>query len=231
MKTKITIVLLALFSLSIVTSCSTSNNVVSKHRIQKRKYNKGYYTSPNHNSVTSTQKNSKDTENLVSKKTNKSIENKIKNKLTETTNTPVNNTLNTKNNNNTTEVIKDTKTPTVKLKKTKSSNSQNQLTNISPTRKNKKEQLTKKIVSVKKQLTKQSPIDSDVMLIILVILAIFLPPLAVFIFEEVTTRFWIDLILWLVGIGVAGIIFGSGLAALGGLIAIIYALLIVLDVI
>jgi uncharacterized membrane protein YqaE (UPF0057 family) len=83
-----------------------------------------------------------------------------------------------------------------------------------------------------KQLSKKNsnvPADSDVMLILLVILAIIIPPLAVFIYEGASTRFIIDLILAILGWGAFGI-FG-GIFWLCGLAAIIYALLIVLGVI
>jgi uncharacterized membrane protein YqaE (UPF0057 family) len=73
--------------------------------------------------------------------------------------------------------------------------------------------------------------SSDIPLIILVILAIIIPPLAVALFEGITTRFWIDLVLALVGWGVGWALLGLGLAALCGLVAVIYAVLIVLSVI
>jgi uncharacterized membrane protein YqaE (UPF0057 family) len=70
---------------------------------------------------------------------------------------------------------------------------------------------------------------SDVATILLVILAILIPPLAVLLFEGITSRFWIDLILAILGWGAYGIL--GGIFWLCGLIAIIYALLIVLNVI
>ncbi len=67
----------------------------------------------------------------------------------------------------------------------------------------------------------------DVSQIVLVILALVLSPLAIFLKEGVTTRFWIDLICWLLGAGVVGFFFyGGGLL----LFAIVFALLIVFDV-
>jgi uncharacterized membrane protein YqaE (UPF0057 family)/FtsZ-interacting cell division protein ZipA len=69
----------------------------------------------------------------------------------------------------------------------------------------------------------------DGMTVLLVILALFIPPLAVFLFEGATSRFWIDLLLALLGIGL-GIGLG-GLAYLAALAAVIYAVLIVLSVI
>jgi uncharacterized membrane protein YqaE (UPF0057 family) len=77
----------------------------------------------------------------------------------------------------------------------------------------------------------QGSSESGAMLVLLVILAIFIPPLAVAIYEGITTRFWIDLILAIVGYGIGFAFFGFGLAFLCGLAAVIYALLIVLGVI
>jgi uncharacterized membrane protein YqaE (UPF0057 family) len=93
----------------------------------------------------------------------------------------------------------------------------------------KKEDLKKAVL--KKEAKKQSaPNDDTVMLILLVILAIIIPPLAVFIYEGATNRFWIDLILAILGWGIGFWLLG-GLGFLAGLAAIIYALLIVLEVI
>ncbi len=68
----------------------------------------------------------------------------------------------------------------------------------------------------------------DTELVIMVILAIILSPLAVFLKEGATTNFWIDLICWLLGVGVVGFFFYGGALLL---FAIVFALLIVLDVI
>jgi uncharacterized membrane protein YqaE (UPF0057 family) len=63
---------------------------------------------------------------------------------------------------------------------------------------------------------------------LLVLLAKLISPFAVFLKEGATTRFWIDLICWLLGVGSVGFIFyGGGLL----LFAIVFAILIVLDVI
>jgi uncharacterized membrane protein YqaE (UPF0057 family) len=87
---------------------------------------------------------------------------------------------------------------------------------------NKSKELTKK-------KTSKAP-AGDVNTILLVILAIIIPPLAVFLFEGASSRFWIDLILALIGWGVGFWLLG-GLGWICGLAAIIYALLIVLGVI
>lgn len=88
----------------------------------------------------------------------------------------------------------------------------------------------KKAVEIKNAIkaSKGSTSDSDVMLIILVILAIIIPPLAVYLVKDISTPFWINLILALIGWGVGFALLGGALAWLGGLAAIIHALLIVL---
>jgi len=72
--------------------------------------------------------------------------------------------------------------------------------------------------------------EGDVGLVLLVILAIILPPLAVYLVEGTTTVFWIDLICWLIG----GVFFfgrfGYGYIGGLGLLAVVLALLVVFDV-
>lgn len=80
-----------------------------------------------------------------------------------------------------------------------------------------------------KKKTSKAP-AGDVNTIILVILALLIPPLAVFLYEGATNRFVIDLILALIGWGVGFLLLG-GLGWICGLAAVIYALLIVLEVI
>lgn len=66
--------------------------------------------------------------------------------------------------------------------------------------------------------------DSDVNLILLVLLAIFIPPLAVYLyFGEITAHFWINIILCLVGGGIGGAVGYWGLG-------IIHALLVVFGI-
>jgi uncharacterized membrane protein YqaE (UPF0057 family) len=63
--------------------------------------------------------------------------------------------------------------------------------------------------------------DSDVNLILLVILAILLPPLAVYLyFGEINIHFWINLILCLVGGGVGAVIGYWGLAVIHALLVV-----------
>ncbi|GEM_PF-1440600 len=81
------------------------------------------------------------------------------------------------------------------------------------------------------QFTAAGGADSTLMLILLIVLAIIIPPLAVALFEGITKRFWIDLILAIVGLGIGFFFLTGGLVWLCALAAIIYALLIVLEVI
>lgn len=81
-----------------------------------------------------------------------------------------------------------------------------------------------------KTLSKAASSSDTGMLILLVILAFLIPPLAVFIYEGATSRFWIDLVLAIIGYGVGFWLLG-GLGWLCALAAVIYALLIVLEVI
>jgi uncharacterized membrane protein YqaE (UPF0057 family) len=71
---------------------------------------------------------------------------------------------------------------------------------------------------------KEQGYEADTNTILLVILAILLPPLAVYLHQgEINTKFWIALILWIAGWALWGPV-----SWLGVLPAIIYALLVVL---
>lgn len=69
---------------------------------------------------------------------------------------------------------------------------------------------------------------SDVDQLVLIILAIFIPPLAVYLVQGVSTMFWITLICWLVGGAFLFGRFGYGYFGALGLLAIILAILVVL---
>jgi len=68
--------------------------------------------------------------------------------------------------------------------------------------------------------------NSSVDPVVLIVLAIFVSPLAVYLYDNAATgRFWLDLVLWVLGVG-----FGFGIFIFVGLlwlIAVIYAILIV----
>ena len=83
-------------------------------------------------------------------------------------------------------------------------------------------QLKKELFVLKK--SQEQGYEADTNTILLVILAILLPPLAVYLHEgEINTKFWIALILWLLGWAVAGPWSWFGL-----LPAIVYALIVIL---
>ena len=89
----------------------------------------------------------------------------------------------------------------------------------------------KNIINTLKEHKKNKKKRNDgAMLVLLVILAIILPPLAVGIYEGITGRFWLVLLLWLLGLGLGIWLLGFGLGWLCGLVAVILALLIVLGV-
>ncbi|HEY1047191.1 MAG TPA: YqaE/Pmp3 family membrane protein [Bacteroidia bacterium] len=86
----------------------------------------------------------------------------------------------------------------------------------------------KQKLNVSKKTEAGTESDSDDNLILLVILAILLPPLAVYLFYgSAETHFWINLILWLL---FGGLWIGSGFA-FGIGIAVIHALLVIFEVI
>jgi len=67
--------------------------------------------------------------------------------------------------------------------------------------------------------------NSSIDPVVLIVLAIFISPLAVYLYDNAATgRFWLDLVLWVLGIGFLGLFYYIGLL---WLIAVIYAILIV----
>lgn len=88
----------------------------------------------------------------------------------------------------------------------------------------------KKIINRLKDAKKNKKRGVDGMTVLLVILAILLPPLAVGIYEGITGRFWLVLVLWLIAWAGLGWWLGWHIAGLCSLVAVILALLIVLGV-
>ena len=83
-------------------------------------------------------------------------------------------------------------------------------------------QLKKELTAIKE--SQEQGYDADTNTILLVILAFLLPPLAVYLHEgEINNKFWIDLILWLLG----WVAF-TWLAWIPLLASIIYALIVIL---
>lgn len=97
---------------------------------------------------------------------------------------------------------------------------------VSPISKKVDSIVAKRIEKIIPEGITNSSVDSDVMLILCIILAFLIPPLAVYLTEGVTGRFWLNLVLFLLGWGIGGYL--GGIFWLCVIIAIIHALLIVL---
>lgn len=77
------------------------------------------------------------------------------------------------------------------------------------------------------EVKKEQDVESGLIIVLLVILALIIPPLAVLLYEGATNRFLLNLILCLLYL----LVFYNPLAGLLGLIAVIHAILIVLGII
>ena len=232
MKSKITIGLFTLALVAIISACSTSNDVATNRLIQKRKYNKGFHIEKN-------------TRHFGKDKLKQSAKDNVAKTETETETTPpvtqhheereiVSQTIPAPTANQEAEIENNTVSKTIEMPQKQNNNLTETAkaplsVNDNRTSKLNVKKLPKRVRELKK--VNKNAADSDVMLILMVILAIIIPPLAVFIYEGVTNRFWIDLILALIGWGLAAWLLGGTLGAIGGLAAIIYALLIILEVI
>lgn len=212
-------------SVFVLASCASSSDVVDGGLFQKRKYNKGWHF----NKKSKIEKNSgiiqDGKENLDYAVVQESVkeENTGDIKIQEKETTSVDAIEETASK----EVNKDLKVEDSKnlmlekfIKADFSLSERRHLNHEKSTRLNKYS-----------NISSVSNIAGDVELLILVILAIFIPPLAVGIYEGITSRFWITLILWLLAWGIGGAFLGFGLAGLFSLLAVIYALLIVLGAI
>lgn len=223
MKTMITKGIMAFAIVALATSCSTSNDVASNRGIQKRKYNKGFFVSKNTKSFDKKSKTENTKQILVEEEVAEVINSQTEasNEMNSNKNISLDENNNIAEQSNTkTSTKTNLKESTIKIDKNKS--------DVKDYNTFENNEISKKDVKRKKKRnpkTKRNP-SSDVDLILLILIAIFIPPLAVFLYEGVTTRFWIDLILTLLGWGILGWLL-PGAFLLGGLIAIIYALLIV----
>jgi len=223
---KIKFGILSLIAGIILASCSTGNDVVSGRSIQKRKYNDGYYIS--------WKKNNGNSESDIKESVKNSSEENVADNKSENLKTNIQ--------------PENEKTLSFLVE---SANEDFVLTQEDVVSEIESNEISSPLVVTKpgiraitlkpgrlletsnsiKKVSENSGASGDVMLILLVILAIILPPLAVFIFEGATGRFWITLVLWLIGWGVGWYVFHGGLAGLCSLVAVIFALLIVLGVI
>jgi len=242
---KVSIVSLIAFVAILITSCGSSNSVVSSHSISKRKYNKGFFFKRNGNFKTADSK-TKDVEVKDDKTISKAervekrkVKKAEKLKLGETAiavsdadnmNVKPNQIVGTSYSNVITQQdVEITSQPKALFSDDLNGIEWSVTENESTERVESIEQMSSNYDTSSSSKNSNSGRAGSVHIVILVILALFIPPLAVFLFEGVTSRFWIDLILAVVGFGLG---FGiGGLAYLAALAAVIYALLIVLGVI
>jgi len=215
----------------ILGSCASSNEVTAGGFLQKRKYTNGVYFKGNGNLKGTSAKNEEEELDIF-----KGEERNSKKYVSSTTASSettsemetifADESVQAENVNEEMNLLSDgiasennSKTKTISAVENKESN------NIESQKAVK--QHSKKVNLPKK--TQKAP-ASDVELILLVILALIIPPLAVYLYEGATQRFWIDLILALIGFGVGFWLLG-GLGWICALVSVIYALLIVLEVI
>lgn len=217
---KVNIFSLILGAILILSSCSTSNSVVSNKLISKRKYTKGFHFNKKTNLKTS--KNEVAENEVVEEATysmntvKNTLENNVDNSVVLIDERIVGATIDEK----LLPVEPDSNDLNIEIEGDKSSellDDENQENKLSRT------ELVEELKSSK------SDVDPTVMLILLIILAFIIPPLAVFLYEGASGRFWIDLILFIVGIALGGWL--GGIAWLALLAAVIYALLIVIEAI
>jgi uncharacterized membrane protein YqaE (UPF0057 family) len=215
-------------SLFILASCATSSDVVDGGLFQKRKYNKGFHINKTKKIATpKTLENEVEMANVV-------LEEKVSNDFV-SNNQVVSSTpeQNNKENNFSNE-SKISEIEIISINNEDSKTENNEIKNVN--NQNFRRDIIKRSINKSSRVTSfissnVSQTSSDAMFILLIILALFLPPLAVFIFEDASKRFWITLILWAIGWGVGWALLGPGLAGVCSLAAVIYALLIVLGAI
>jgi uncharacterized membrane protein YqaE (UPF0057 family) len=208
----------------ILGSCGTSNDVVGGGILQKRKYNKGFYWNRN--------ANAKDSETVkIEEVKGSDVEYAMEQESASSAVTVRDAYASVETSQDVASVNESEVTVTmndaavVSAKNSAASEVAN-----SETSTGKFSVFKAKKEAVKLVKKNSSSPASDVATILLVILAILIPPLAVFLFEGASGRFWIDLILAIIGWGVGFWLLG-GLGWICGIAAIIYALLIVLSVI
>lgn len=220
-------------------SCGTGNDVVSNRLISKRKHTKGFFINKNGNNKASKAK--KEEQSIAfddTKKERKPYTKKLKANKTQS--------------NRGGEILAQNESPEIANENTSSwetfervkrggdylsdnagfdsEDHEDEVTEL-PTNRESQNSQKKEVKSAEKKNNSNRSGGADGMTILLVIIALFIAPLAVGIYEGITTRFWITLALWLIGIGVGFWLFGGALAWLAGLIAAIYAILIVIGAI
>lgn len=213
----------------ILGSCGSSNSVVSNGLIQKRKYNKGFFLKSNGQFKTAKADTKEDSKTLAfeevtdKKETVRSVVAPVKTEIkTVVAQTVVSET--------TPKSLVASNDKVAVEKRTAKVNSIDVAQNAAEQREVRKT-LRSELKTMRKTEAGSGSIAMDGFTVLLVILAIIIPPLAVLLYEGASGRFWIDLLLALVGWGLAYWLLGPTIAFVGGLAAIIYALLIVLEAI
>lgn len=208
--------IIALVGMFVVSSCATSNDVVSGHLISKRKYNKGFHLNLNKSYKTTKSFEQEEELETAAYFPEESVEETKQNVLSTSSSIATieeNILLQTSSSS---DFSADSPKEDVAVNKTVISEEQTKPIS----------QKTKKIIKfVEKTKQKQSSSkggDSDVKLILLVILAFFISPLAMYLADGQTDIWFIlDLILYLLWFS----IFFVGNLYLTGLAAIVIALL------
>jgi uncharacterized membrane protein YqaE (UPF0057 family) len=206
-----TTVILFLATLLFATSCS------NKFSLVKRKYNKGFYVSVNKKSTAPQQTHRNEAKQKITEET-VAVE-VVPAKSNVTTYVPVDKV-------STAPVAANNKT----ARSSESKKEQKENTNVTAAATDQITFNSKNEIKPVPAATKSNASDSEVHLVLLVILAILLPPLAVYLkHKTIDTWFWITLILTLLGYG---LIFGAqGWGGAFALAAVVIALLYVFDVI
>lgn len=216
---------------AILVSCGTSNSVVNNGMFQKRKYTSGWFLKKNK----SVEKKAANEENLALEEVEKEF---LK---TEQSSTPEKK-----------ESVSSSKV--VVKRKQATSNDDSSFDKKSRTKESSKRKSTQRIKSISKEsqtadnstialekfgheeethkkqnknYDNSSSSSGDLELILLVLLAIILPPLAVYLVQDTSTMFVVDLILFLIGWSSFWFFSLGGLAALA---AVVIALLVVFGV-
>lgn len=212
----------------ILGSCGSSNSVVSNGLIQKRKYNKGFFLKSNGQFKTAKAETNEDSKVVAfeevadRKETAHSVVTPVKAQVKSVAaQTRV------------TEVAQSSLASNENVATAKNSAKVNSIDVMqnATTQREVRKSLRSEVKTLREKQASSRSLAMDGFTVLLVILAIIIPPLAVILFEGATNRFWIDLILALLGWGLAYWLLGPTIAFVGGLAAIIYALLIVLSVI
>ena len=216
----------ALIVVFLVTSCGISGNGFGGNSIQKRKYTKGFYFNKNRHyhgeenevaneeTVAGTEEVAARAEETVTPLQLRTVPNRIADQqsIESGKQSQPQQRQEEKKKKSATQARKDVKQVTTRQ------------------RKQREHEFYIPMKEHSKSFSKAASSSDTGMLILLVILALIIPPLAVFIYEGATKRFWIDLILAILGYGIGFWLLG-GLGWLCALAAVIYALLIVLEVI